>query len=128
MTDLKSILFWLASGPGSGIATFFIMTKITWPANIGSEYKRYISIAMSTAIAWAAWFVLVFASQTPAPVGLWSWLEALAAIAGTAYLVNQGLHGAVTLAAQDEVVRVANLQAKTMDGQNAASIDSRYAK
>lgn len=103
-TNLFSVLSWLAYGPGCGLIAYWLMGKLPWrPAQ--SELRRFISIGVTIALAILAWLILVAAGAMPAPFGFWPWVVKLFGVGGTAYLMNQGLHGLTNLREQDKATR-----------------------
>jgi hypothetical protein len=86
--DLKTLLVWLTT-TGAGIAAWWIMARIIWPAGWSDELKRHIALAMSGAIALAAYGAQIAMQYVAAPADWRAWVEAAAAILAVAFTTSQ---------------------------------------
>ena len=92
MTGLSEILVWVTTA-GAGVLAYWLMEEIDWLAQLAPQPKRFVSFALTGAIALAAWGVQIVMAYAQAPVGWRGWIEAAIAIAAAAIAVAQGVHG-----------------------------------
>jgi hypothetical protein len=85
---LKQFLGWLTT-VGAGLASWWIMARIIWPAGWSDELKRYIALAMSGVIALAAYGAQIAMQYVVAPTDWRAWVEAAAAILAVAFTTSQ---------------------------------------
>jgi len=109
-TNLLEVLAWVAGGTGAGIVAYAVMNKIKWQ-EYQAETKRYVSLALSVVLAWAAWFALLWFGAQAAPTTAQGWIQTLFAVAMPALLSAQSLHGATALRAADIQERQADILA-----------------
>ena len=102
-TNVWSVITWMMAGPGAGWAAFQVMNRIPWPDAVTMETKRFVSIALTMAIAIVAWLILVWVGKQPLPIGAIGWFEQAFAVAGSAYITSQAIHGATILREADKV-------------------------
>jgi hypothetical protein len=97
LDTLAVALSWLFSGPGAGIAAYFLMEKIPFLISLSAELKRYVSLFLAAMIAMGAFAIAVSLGYQPLPIGWKGWLEALFAVAGVAIGIGQVIHGRAKL-------------------------------
>jgi hypothetical protein len=95
--SLQELVIWLLTGGGAGVVAFALVEKIPALANLLPDYKRYVSLAITGAVAVAAWFFSVWMTWTVAPTGAQAWVEAIVSVIGTAIITSQVIHGATSL-------------------------------
>jgi hypothetical protein len=90
--ELSEALKWLSS-VGAGIVAFWIMARVAFFATLSPEGKRIAAIALSSAIAIAAWGAQVALGYLPVPVGATAWVETIFGVAAVAFMSSQIAHG-----------------------------------
>lgn len=96
MVGLMEVLKWLISG-GSGAVAYWLMEKVKALAALEPEPKRYVSLAISGAVAVLAFLAQVGMGYQAAPLDARAWIETLFAVVGVAMGIGQILHGALKL-------------------------------
>lgn len=96
MTDLREILVWVTTA-GAGVLAYWLIDNVAWLAQLAPRAKRFAAMALTGAIALAAWGVQLAMAYVPAPVDWRGWVEAAVAIVAVAFAVSQGIHGARNL-------------------------------
>ena len=100
--ELKEFLRWAVSGGGAGIIAYWLLARWPWFAAQAADRKRFVSIAVTFALADVLWLALVFAGYDAVPVGVLGWIEALFLTGTTAFGLSQVIHGARDLRAGDK--------------------------
>lgn len=99
--ELKELLRWVVSSGGAGVIAYYILARVKWPADVGSEAKRYVSIAVTFALADVCWLLMVLAGYDAMPLNALGWVEQLVLVGTTAFGLSQVIHGARDLRARD---------------------------
>jgi hypothetical protein len=89
---LAQVLVWVVSGGGSTVVTYWVMEELMEP-DMSPKTRRYASLAMAIAIAWAA---VLIATGMGYREGFADWravIEELFAVAFLAVGGSQWLHG-----------------------------------
>ena len=102
---LEQALAWLISGGGAAALAYFLMAKVSFLADLPGEYKRYVSIVLTSLAAIAAWSVSIGLGYTPIPAGWQAWLEGAFAVAFAANVVVGVVHGRRDLRQRDLLLR-----------------------
>ena len=93
---LAQVLAWVASAPGAGALTFWLMEKV--PEDVlSSEEKRYVSLTLAAIISMAAFACSVALGYLPQPANNQAWVESLFAVAWVATGLSQVMHGRAKL-------------------------------
>ncbi len=95
--DLNTIITWVLVDGGAGLAAFWLIGAIKPLEALEPEPKRYVSLALATLFALAAYGVAVAAGLKPLPGDFWAWVNAIIANVGPVLLWSQGIHGARVL-------------------------------
>jgi hypothetical protein len=96
-TLLKEILIWIVTGGGAGTLAFFLIDRVPVLARLGSERKRYVSLALAAILAMGATIGAIALGYTPQPGDVKGWIETLFAVAFVAVSASQVIHGRVSL-------------------------------
>jgi len=96
-TLLFQVLTWIVCGPGAGVAAYFLMEKVPALRRLASEAKRYVSLALSAAIAMVAFRFTIWMGYYPLPAAPRQWIEQLFAVSFVATGGSQIIHGRVKL-------------------------------
>jgi hypothetical protein len=94
--SLKEALVYLMSG-GTGAVVFWLMENVPFLKNLASDYKRYVSIALSAVLPVGAWLIMLGMGYEQAPEAWQGWVERIFALIAAALIISQGLHGALRL-------------------------------
>jgi hypothetical protein len=89
--DLQTLLVWLTT-TGAGLVAWWIVDRIIWKYQTSDEIKRYVALAISGAIALAAWDMEIAMLYQPAPADWRAWVEQGVSILFTAFGVSQLAH------------------------------------
>lgn len=93
---LPEFLLWIVGGGGAAIVAYWLMERLPL-SGLSSEVRRYVSLALSCALAWAAFGLSVVMSYSESPTTLQAWAEQLFAIAFVVVTGSQMLHGRLGL-------------------------------
>jgi len=99
--ELKELLRWVVSSGGAGTIAYYILSRVRWPDSVGSEAKRYVSIAVTFLLADVCWLLMVWAGYDAMPMNALGWVEQLFLVGTTAFGLSQVIHGARDLRARD---------------------------
>ena len=91
--SLGEALAWVLSGGGAGVIAYFIVGK-TSLNELGADYKRYASIAVTAALAIVAWGAGMGMNYLNVPVDWRGWVEAAFSVIAVALTTSQVIHGA----------------------------------
>jgi len=96
-TLLQQFLFWLL-GPGAGILAWGAMALAQKRSPkidaLSKEYKTYLAIVLSVAIACIAYYSVVSLGYLPTPTNGQMWFEGFFAAGGESFLLSQIIHAA----------------------------------
>ena len=96
-TLLQAFLFWLL-GPGAGIFAWgllkFAQQRSPKIDALSKEYKTYLAIVISIAIACIAYYSTVSLGYLPTPISGQVWLEGYFAVGGASFGLSQIIHAA----------------------------------
>ena len=95
--SLGEALAWVLSGGGAGVIAYFAVGKIKALNELASDYKRYVSIALTAALALAAWGAGMGMQYLAVPADWRGWVEAAFSTISLALITSQGLHGVIDL-------------------------------
>ena len=87
----------MASAPGAGALTFWLMEKVPELRDLPSEGKRYASIIIAAVLSMAAYTASVALGYQPQPESQQAWVEVLFAVAFVATGLSQVIHGRAKL-------------------------------
>jgi hypothetical protein len=88
--ELETVIAWLVSGGGAGVAAYFIIGK--WLSRLPAETKRYVAFGLSAAIAMIAYTLGAFGGYQEMPVGAQAWIEQLWLVGTSAFGLSQLIH------------------------------------
>jgi len=96
-TLLQQFLFW-GLGPGAGVIAWGLLklAQRKWPKidALSKEYKTYLAIVISIALACLFFYASVSLGYLPRPETPQRWLEGLFAAGGTSFSLSQIIHAA----------------------------------
>ena len=95
--SLGEAIAWVLSGGGAGVIAFFLMEKVRFLADLGSDYKRYASILLTGVLALAAWGAGMGMQYLTVPADWRGWVEAAFSTIAVALVTAQTIHGATAL-------------------------------
>ena len=94
---LGEAIAWVLSGGGAGVIAYFLMEKVEFLADLGADYKRYVSIALTAALALLAWGAGLGMQYLAVPADWRGWIEAAFSTIAVALVTAQTIHGATAL-------------------------------
>lgn len=90
--ELQDFLLIFVSG-GGGIVVYWLLEHVPALANLSSEMKRYVSLALAAMLPIPFYLLGVAMQYWSAPADWRSWVESLFAIAAGAVIASQAVHG-----------------------------------
>jgi len=96
-TLLQQFLFW-GLGPGAGILAWallnFAQRRSPKIDGLSKEYKTYLAVLLSVAIACIFYYSSVSLGYLPTPINSQMWFEGYFAVGGTSFGLSQIIHAA----------------------------------
>lgn len=90
---LQEFLIWVLSGGGAGVAAFILMEWIGNNTDLQPDLKRYLSLALASTVAVAAYAAGVAMGYEPTPEDVRGWIEAVFSVIAVAVMASQAVHG-----------------------------------
>ena len=90
---LQTGILWVALGGGAGVVAYALLGKVKAFENLTPEYKRYVSLVATAALAVGAFLAASGLGYVDAPITAQGWLEKLSAIAYASTATALVLHG-----------------------------------
>ena len=102
---LQAALAWLAT-EGASLFSSWGLERIKAFQKLSSEYKLYVSYAVTGLVGVLAYLAMMGMQYVPVPVGYIVWIETLFAVAAVAILGPQIVHRVSRLREKDRIVEV----------------------